>query len=474
MITKKNENLIIWGSFIILSCVFISLCFNQNVWLDEAFTATLVHTSFKDVIARSMADTLPPLYNILLWTFTSIFGYHILVMKLTSVLPMILTLLLGATVVRRRHGFLSSISFMVLLTGMPLMLYYGVEVRMYSLGFLFSTAAGIFAYEVINEFNIKNALLFSISVALAGYSHHFAFVAAGLVYGFLLLYYLFTDIKHLRQWFICLGITIGLYIPCGLVTLKQLQSVSGYFSMPDVDLKLFIQYAAYPFTTGFTPVSLLLILSVIIVIILNLKDLKNASCRVLICYSICCILIYYCVLIFGTIISKIMTANIFVDRYLFFSTGLIWLGVSILFARIENKYIKIALAIIALLCLVTTYLIQFNLEYGNSANEEIAYMKENFKKNDVFYKVEDYEELQYCIPFYTIIACDFQMDCKYVLEDAISYKLDNPDTTLWIVVKDGFDVSDEDLEKLKDNNLSLIYDTDFDFDRYKCKVYHAE
>ena len=61
---KKNEIKIVFTVFIILSAVYLSLVWNNNVWMDEAFTASLVHTDFRGVIERSMADTLPPLYNI--------------------------------------------------------------------------------------------------------------------------------------------------------------------------------------------------------------------------------------------------------------------------------------------------------------------------------------------------------------------------------------------------------------------------
>ena len=95
----------------ICGAIYISLTFNNNVWLDEAFTASLVDTDMAGVIKRSMADTLPPLYNIILKLSTDIFGYRIPVMKITSAVPMILTMLLGATTVRKRFGYLSGCEF---------------------------------------------------------------------------------------------------------------------------------------------------------------------------------------------------------------------------------------------------------------------------------------------------------------------------------------------------------------------------
>ena len=184
---KKNEIKIIFTVFIILSAVYLSLVWNKNVWMDEAFTASLVHTDFRGVIERSMADTLPPLYNIILKLATDVFGYTIPVMKITSVVPMLLTLLLGATVVRKRFGFRTALLFMLFITFMPLFMYYGVEIRMYSLGFFFATASGIYAYEIVCEPSAKNWTAFTLLSTLAGYSHHFAFVTVAFAYFYLLL-----------------------------------------------------------------------------------------------------------------------------------------------------------------------------------------------------------------------------------------------------------------------------------------------
>lgn len=475
MTTTKKENCLIWDCFAICSLIFISLCFNNNVWLDEAFTASLVHTDLGGVLERSMADTLPPLYNILLWASTSIFGYFVPVMKLTSVLPMVLTLLLGATVLKKRFGYITSLLFMVLITGMPLMFYFGIEVRMYSLGFFFATAAGIYAYEVICDYNIRNCLIFSVMSVLAGYSHHFAFVAVGFVYGFLLLYYFFMDRNNIKRWFIALAVTIGLYIPCGIVTLKQLKSVSGYFSMSDIDLHLFIQYAIYPFTCNFTPVSILLMaLSVAVILFGIIMLIRREGDKVKTLYCICCFIIFYGVLIFGTCISKVMTANIFVDRYLFFSTGLMWLGISVLIPSINNKWIKIAAPIVIAAAFITDYTVQFSLEYSNSASEEIKFISENFSDNDILCTVEDGEELQFCIPFYSMIAGKNKTEYYGDLKKALDYSASNENATLWIVAKEGFTMSDETIKTLSEYNCTVEDMASFDFDRYRCQIYRVK
>ena len=277
---------------------------------------------------------------------TDIFGYVIPVMKLTSVVPMILTMVLSATVVRKRHGFVTSTLFTLALMSMPNLLFFGVEIRMYSLGFFFATASGIYVYEVICEPTKKNWCLFTVFSVLAGYSHHFAFVAVGIVYLYLLIYSVVSWKKskkgttYLIGFIKCLIATFVLYFPCLITTLKQFKSVSGYFSMPDVTLKVFIKYCRYPYTVGLTALSILLLLFVAFLVVRTLLIKEKTDKDY---YSLWCILVYYIVLLFGTAISKVMTANIFVDRYLFFSLGMIWLFVAIQADALKKvfKYILI-------------------------------------------------------------------------------------------------------------------------------------
>lgn len=477
MKTSKKEQISIIAVVVICAFCYISLVFNTNVWMDEAFTATLAHHSFKEVIYLSMMDTLPPLYNIILWLMTSIFGYTVPVMKITSIIPMILTMVLGATTVRKRFGLPVAVAFILSITCMPLMLYYGVEIRMYSLGFFFATAAGIYAHEVLCDSNKKNWILFTLFSVLAGYSHHFAFVTVGFVYLYILLHYIFADRKHIVRWFKCLGATFIAYLPCMVVTLRQLANVSGYFSMPDVTLHLFIQYVLYPYMVGVFFASILCVLLMFACIVLFaysffiLKERDGDNI-----YSICCFVTYYGVLIFGTIVSKIMTANIFVDRYLFFSTGLLWMFAAIqigrLYKKIKPAYI-VAIAVILLIG-ICSYKVEHKIEYGNSADEEIEFLAENVHEGDIFLGLGGHEEMENCIPFLSLLNKDgASLTCVYTLESGLD-KLkgsDDNEMTLWISFFDDYALSSEDTALLESYGYQLEKASDFEFDRYECELY---
>ena len=470
--TVSTEKKIIAAAFVILSGIYLSLIWNNNVWMDEAFTASLVHTDFAGVIERSMNDTLPPLYNIYLKLMTDVFGYTIPVMKITSVIPMLLALLMGATTIRKRFGFRTALLFMLSLTFMPLMLYFGVEIRMYSLGFFFATAAGIYAYEVVAEPSKKNWIFFTAFSVLSGYSHHFAFVTAAFAYFYLLLYFIFVDRKHLKNWFWCLFATFLSYLPCLIVTLSQISRVSGYFSMPDIDLRLFIQYAAYPYTVGITPATLICAALMIAALALLVRDLvRREGDRSRQIFSLCAFSVYYGVLLFGTVISKIMTANIFVDRYLFFATGLLWLSAAVILGSSEKIFIAALAASVAVgAC---SYAVEYKTEYGTSAAEELDFLRSSIKEGDVYYSIGGHEEMQNCIPFYTYLDKETpELEFVTPLEEAILISNERG-SVLWISVLDGYEPSEDDMKTLEKYGLSLTKEADFEFDRYRCEMFKA-
>lgn len=437
--------------------IYISLIFNQNVWLDEAFTASLIRTDLKGVLERSMNDTLPPLYNILLKLVTDLLGYTVPVMKLVSVIPMILTMFLGAHIIRKRFGVLTASLFIIALFCMPNLLFYGVEIRMYSLGFFFATASGIYAYEIICDSCKKNWIFFTLFSVLAGYSHHFAFVTVGFVYLFLLLYYFFFERARIRRWFFCLLATGILYFPCLLTTLKQLKSVSGYFSMPEVTLSVFIKYMRYPYTVGFTPLSICL---VILMFALLVRFLLNKNRTKADYFALLCFLTYYGVLIFGTIISKIMTANIFVDRYLFFAIGLIWLFFAVECSTLKKELLYAVFAFV-IMCGIAGYIQEYRIEYTKGIEEFLPVLKSQAKEGDILYTIEDHEELAFCLPFYAPELTNYE-----VLDEAVAALKEG--STLYCTVLDG---ASEDIRQIDPHAFTIELLGEYHFDRYSFQFY---
>lgn len=468
---RINGKVITYILAIVGIITYISLIFNKNVWLDEAFTASLIRTDFINVIDRSIHDTLPPLYNIFLKLSTDLFGYSVPVMKIVSILPMAGAILLGSTFVYQRFGVKTSCLYIICIVSMPQLLYYGLEIRMYSLGFFFATGAGIFAVECIYTAKWKYFLLLSVMTALAGYTHHFALVSSGFVYLFFLIYCFSTRKDLLQKWMASAFLAMGLYFPCFLITLKQMGNVHSYFSMPDVTLPVLIKYIRYPFTVGFTPLTLLLAASMAFILLRFFIYPKNPMSFFLFSYFA----IYLCVLVFGAVASRIMSANIFVDRYLFPSFGLLWLFFSIEVGKLHTKEYSFFVAI-ALLVGVMSYQNIYKLEYTEGVEEMLAYFDENQAKYNGYLVPEGEYEVMECMTFYYPELIPYTWRDKEVLRAEIDYTVEIEEASADIWQQHLFYITERKDSPippfLKEKGYSTSWIQDFHFDRYTFSLYH--
>lgn len=451
---QKRASLAAYILVFIGTIVYVSLIFNDNVWLDEAFTASLIRTDMAGVLARSAEDTLPPFYNILLKLMTDVWGYHVQVMKITSILPMVLTMLLGASTVRKRFGNTASYFFIICMFTMPYLLFYGVEIRMYSWGFFFATGSAIYAYEVIRSNSFKNWFLFTLLSVGAGYTHHFAFVTVGFVYLFLLFYDILLDRKNLRRWFLCLGATIVLYIPCLITTIRQFQSVSGYFSMPEITLSVFIKYMRYPYTVGnsFVSIALAALMIFLLIRFVYRKDRTLDDW-----FAICCFATYYGVLIFGTVISKLMTANIFVDRYLFFAFGAIWLFFAVSASSLHHNY-RVAITAFLILAGIIGYIKEYQIEYADGLNTMRIVCDANFEEGDGTVSFEEADAIAECLNFYYPELTHYTID-----------EIEQIQGNIWCIVTEDYTQYFRDFMDKYPYNAEFL--GDFRFDRYQFKLY---
>lgn len=451
----NEKNILYTLSFIGAIC-YISLIFNNNLWMDETFSSVLVHTDFSSMMEKSANDTLPPLYNILNWLMVTLFGFRPEILRLCSIIPMICVLFLSTGTVYKRFGFYTSALFTICMIGMPSMLYYGVEIRMYALSLFFVTAAGIFAIECFYNPTASNFAILSASTLGAAYTHHFAFVSCGGVYFFLLISLFIKQKSLLKKYFISL-LAIGLlYIPNLFNTLKQMGRVNGYFSMPEFSLSLIVTCIKTPFITNVTIFSvalLLLFLAIPVILLIQQKSIKTLIPGIL------CILVFVFTMSFGAIVTVLFKANIFTPRYLFPSYGLLWLGFCILAGQLHmNRYVKAVLpAFLAIICIIT-YHSQFLEEYKPGVTEMTNYFNSNIDyKNDSYVIFEDDYQIEICFRYY------FPEFKKIDLKN-----IDECNGNVWYLMVPGF-------EDKADTITSLGYQKDlvgdFNFDRYSFSLY---
>lgn len=144
----------------------------QGLWLDEAYTITLVWQSPAAIVAQTALDNHPPLYYLLLHGWLALVGRGLVEARLFSVLCGTLTVAVGAALAGRIAGRRAALVTAGLLAGCPFLVYYSQEVRQYALlGLLGVTASyAVWRLGEVNSPSGRWALLFGLCSALSLYT----------------------------------------------------------------------------------------------------------------------------------------------------------------------------------------------------------------------------------------------------------------------------------------------------------------
>jgi len=428
------------------SLIYISLIFNNNLWMDEAFSAVLVRGSFSEMLDRSLSDTLPPLYNILAWGMTQVFGYNTLVLKLTSVLPMIALLFFAFSKLPKLYGAKTACFFILCTSAMPHFLHYGVEIRMYSLCLAFTSMAGICALDFYKKQELKSGIFLALFSALSAYSHHYGILALAFVWIYLFIYFFLKKRPDLKKWGISALLTALLCLPYVMITILQIKNSTSYFSTGTDPAGGFFAALRYPFVTEFTPLSALLLLSVILLCIFG-NRLKEG-------YALMSVYVLVLLLSYGLMM---ITGKVFFSgRYLLPAFGLFWLGFSILIPKTKKAFCLIyALLILAVgsVC----YARQFKEEYKPGISQMLAFFDENLSPDDGYIIFEDNYEIEWCMRYY---EPDLK---KYPPENIESIR-----GRIWYFCVPGYEnMLDESIR----DDYNIVYKDSMSFDRYSFDLY---
>ena len=150
---KHYKEWVLWVLIIAFGGIYLSLCFNNNIWTDEGYTIDLLRNckTFQEVCNFTAEDVHPPLYYLILKIFTDRFGIHLLLIKILSIVPMFLTMVLGATVIRKEFGFRTALFFILTMGTLPCTMEYAVQARMYTWAIFFVTLCGLEAYRTATQ-----------------------------------------------------------------------------------------------------------------------------------------------------------------------------------------------------------------------------------------------------------------------------------------------------------------------------------
>ena len=133
---KHEKQFAIFGILISI-VIFAILCATQvsrwSVWFDESFTHYLIKFNFFDIAKWTAMDVHPPLFYWLLKAWGMIFGTSDVALRSMSILfgsgAIVLGFLLARKLFGKRAGYLA----LPLIVLSPMLIRYGIEMRMYAL-----------------------------------------------------------------------------------------------------------------------------------------------------------------------------------------------------------------------------------------------------------------------------------------------------------------------------------------------------
>jgi hypothetical protein len=372
---------------------------NQYIWDDEAFTLNLVSQSYLQVINGTAMDVHPPFHYLFLKfvfdviSFLNISFNQIIVAKLVSVIPIILLLLFNLVVLRKRFGWLFTGLFALCLIGMPKMLLYGFQIRMYSWALFFVTFTFYYSYMVTKESSsIKYWFLLVLFSLLGAYTHYFALITIIVIYLFLFIYFLLKNKKEIKKLLISAILLILLYLPWVSILIDQIQKHHSSHSAPLLinELSNFLWFIFSPSISrtggNFSIIGLLLILCYIFLIIYFLINSKKFKEKFLYLGPL---------IVIGTIfLTFLVSKSNFAARYIFISIGVFWFSFSLLLSKSFSKrkiFVPIFIILIISSSMNVFLFLEQQKEHNNVFNEVNAVVSE-IKDNDlvVFTNIDVY------------------------------------------------------------------------------------
>lgn len=225
----SQDNILKWLSFLFLSIGIFLAVFNiwqpYSYWWDELYSVTASSLPMEEMFSKFvMHDVHPPLYQITLSFWISLFGSSELATRSLSFLFALIALLVFSRwVLKNLPTYLSSVAIVVFSTSF-LFSFYAQETRSYSMMLLLATIFTIASLDLIKKKgSVKTAFTVSITGLLLSLTHFFGFIFSGLI-----ILYFFITYKEIKTklLFLLSGLIILIW-PLSHFLLSDLASKTG-------------------------------------------------------------------------------------------------------------------------------------------------------------------------------------------------------------------------------------------------------
>lgn len=366
------------------SIIWISFFRNSNLWYDEFYTIKIIDNNIKDIISITANDVHPPLYYLLLKIYTLIFGTGLNTLKIFSIIPLVLILVLNELEVRKLFGKHIANTFVIIFLSSSVVMQYAIEIRMYSWSMLFLYGMTLYAIKYYQKKDALSIILMTTFSILGIYTHYYVLLSAIVLYLVMILY----NVKDFYKLLISGLINLICYLPWITILYNQIIQVKQDFWIPEITASTILHYPYYLFTLGkFTNIYLIFIaLIIILTFTFILKKEFNYKKEILICF-----ITFLATCIIGITIS-ILVKPVFHVRYASISiVSCMILLLSISIGNIKSNKFRIIISILFIYFGIISYSYRMLLEFDFS-KEYIDTVNKYINNNDAILFTSDVDQ----------------------------------------------------------------------------------
>lgn len=399
--TSKNKKPFLLSVVIaiIVLIIFGITAMSRTVYsFDESYTIALTRHTFTDIWVITSFDVHPPLYYFMLKKFFLIVGETQLMARLFSWIAIAGIFLLGLFPVRRFWGSQVSLSFVLLLSVLPVMQFLTVDVRMYSWCMFFITAASLSAYSLFIKPSIKSYIFLLVSTLCAAYTHYYGFIGSAVIYFLLFVSLLISKQYKTSKLIVVVSalflIGFSFWIPA---LINQIKAVSTHFWIGGLTAKDILLFAYYTFSpkepvhpylifnlpTMAVALSIMLI-SIGLILLTAVNIYKQKESRNMMLTAMCFALVFGLTISFALLYSYIKSP-IIIPRYTTTVLGPLLIAFSIVGVQILQRKRERYLIIFTISLLTILGITRFFAEkkYNESIIKEDLAMKNYIASKDL-------------------------------------------------------------------------------------------
>jgi uncharacterized membrane protein len=331
----------------------------KSLWYDElhSIIPTNPENSFSSVIEYSYGDQ-PPLFFVMLYAWFKVFPYDEASGKafcaILGILGVVAMYFLGKEVADEKVG----LAAMFVTACNMFHIYYSQELRFYSLLFLMTVVSFLTFIRLVKEPSLKNQILFVIASTGLLYTHYFGMVVGlsqALIY--LLIGLLYKKDKPFFLKGMASGFVILLAFTPWLPIILKDNSISSFWIQdpgPLFFLEYFSRYFNGWWALSFKYILNVLLLGVILLYLWNITTSREPRAKNSNLHNVVIFGWFFLTLIIPYVYT-VLKIPMLVDRYTLITLPAVLLMIALGWRSIPNKYLKIFLVAVFVVCLVRVY-----------------------------------------------------------------------------------------------------------------------